>query len=172
MTHGELVKIAARWLSTTLKCGAVVTEVSSDLYGETPDAIGWRGRHSIVVECKVSRGDFLCDKHKMVRKEPKKAMGVLRYYLAPKGLLTPADVAGTGWGLLETTGKRVMVIVPAEPFTVRSVKAEMALMYTALQRVQFRIDRPLSEVVSWSSLDMTFNVMPPCEDFTEKFLPV
>lgn len=54
MTHGDLVKIAERWLIRYRKCGAVITELVTFSI-ETPDAIGFRDGSSTWVECKASR---------------------------------------------------------------------------------------------------------------------
>lgn len=136
-----------------------MTEVGGDsTYGETPDAIGWHSRCSVVVECKISRNDFLADKKKPFRVEPKKGMGTFRFYLVPKGLLKVADVSGTEWGILEydcTKKRRVGVLVPGKKFEAKSIKAESQLLYLALQRVQYRIAKPLCEVISWSNYGVT-----------------
>lgn len=159
-THAELVEIAAKWLSNSMKCGAVITEVGGtySLYGEKPDAMGWRRQdQSVLVECKTSRADFLADRKKLFREKPELGMGRFRLYLAPKDLLSKKDVEGTGWGLLEVVGSKVIMTVKPTPLK-RSRKAEMVVLYTALQRVQFRISRPLREVVAWKARDTIINV--------------
>ena len=68
--------------------------------GETPDVIGWKGRcRSVLIECKVSRADFLADREKPFRKDPSLGMGCERFYLTPAGLIRPAELPGK-WGLL------------------------------------------------------------------------
>ena len=63
MTHETLVQKAVAWLRG-YGCGVVLSEQSCTS-GETPDAIGWkRACHSVVVECKASRADFLVDREK------------------------------------------------------------------------------------------------------------
>ena len=60
MTHARLVEMAERWLRRS-RCGIVLSEQGCSS-GEMPDAIGWKGKnHSIVIECKISRADFLAD---------------------------------------------------------------------------------------------------------------
>jgi hypothetical protein len=149
LCHDDLIRIGAHWLMGTMRCGAVVSELISE-NGESPDIIGWRNSVSMVVECKVSRGDFLADKKKPFRSDPCKGMGKLRYYLTPKGLLVPDDLKDSTWGLLETSGKQVRIILPSHQFLQRDMRAELRLMYTCLQRIQLRIAQPLSEVVRWS----------------------
>jgi hypothetical protein len=154
LSHSDLVKIAAHWLSGSMKCGAVLTEIGDT---EKPDAIGWKATHSILVECKVTRSDFLIDRKKEFRIHPDKGVGKYRFYLAPKCLLDAKEVQAVGWGLLETVGNRVRIVVPSPLFLKRNWKREARLLYTGLQRVQFHISRPIHEVVAWSNN----NVMEP-----------
>ena len=51
------------------------------------DAIGWkRACHSVLVECKISRADFLADRDKPFRQKPEFGVGSERFYLVPEGL--------------------------------------------------------------------------------------
>ena len=60
ITHDDLVESAARWLR---KENYIVITEMSDGVSEKPDAIGWRaGSETTLIECKVSRSDFLSDK--------------------------------------------------------------------------------------------------------------
>src|ERR1700740_2314768 len=75
MTHSRLVDEGVRWLRSKYRCGIVLSEQSC-CSGETPDAIGWKGRnHSVVVECKISRADFLADAVKPWRVKSECALG-------------------------------------------------------------------------------------------------
>jgi putative cofactor-binding repeat protein len=103
VTHAELVTIARRWLWDTHQCRPILTEPSVE-YGESPDAVGWKLQHhqamSIVVECKVSRNDFLADRQKPSRMATM-GVGAYRYYLTPDaGIIGADDLQDTGWGLL------------------------------------------------------------------------
>src|SRR4051794_25328844 len=99
MDHAVLVEAAVGWLRSQ-RCGVVLSEQSCGS-GEMPDAIGWKGKcHSIVVECKISRGDFLSDAGKPWRTDPTIALGCERYYFAPKGMIRESELPA-GWGLLE-----------------------------------------------------------------------
>jgi len=76
--------------------------------GESPDAIGYRVSSgtdggSTVVECKVSRSDFLADRKKPHRKEG--GMGRWRYLMCPDGMVKPEEMA-PGWGLLYVAPKK------------------------------------------------------------------
>src|SRR5208337_3412187 len=99
MTHAQLVEKAVRWLRRS-RCGAVLSEQAC-ASGEMPDAIGWkRACHSVLVECKVTRADFLADRAKPFRQNPEKGVGSERFYLTPPALVQPAELPA-GWGLLE-----------------------------------------------------------------------
>lgn len=108
MTHEDLVVRAEDWLKR-MGCGITFREYATNTHsGEIPDAIGWRdhGDISIVVECKVSRSDFLADRGKPFRQQPETGMGNWRFYLCPKGLIQPDEVPA-GWGLLWVSGKTI-----------------------------------------------------------------
>lgn len=122
MTHDDMCKRAAKWLRsrkpTTKECWSpracrlVLKEVTSGS-GEIPDAIGWwGGGHSILVECKVSRSDYLRDQKKWQRHPAASSMGSQRYYMTPPGLLSP-DELPEGWGLLEVHSRSVRVVKEA-----------------------------------------------------------
>lgn len=111
-THASLCSLAARWLRYSNTRGGHGCQVALSeprtgyLAGEIPDAIGFRvaepGTGSVVVECKVSRADFLADAKKPHRSAA--GMGLYRYYLCPEGVIEPNDVPER-WGLL-TVNKR------------------------------------------------------------------
>ena len=83
MTHAQLVEKAVRWLRR-YRCGVVLSEQAC-VSGEMPDAIGWkRACHSVLVECKVTRADFLADRAKPFRLKPEQGVGCERFYLTPR----------------------------------------------------------------------------------------
>ena len=133
-THADLVALAARWLAGHERCSVVVTEMSSGEH-ETPDAIGWRGGNSIVVECKTSRPDFFADKKKAYRRTDRQ-MGVVRYYLTPKDMLQLAEVT-PGWGLLEACPRGCSLRVSAypQPEDKISRRAEIGLLLSCIRRI-------------------------------------
>src|ERR1700748_1461740 len=107
MTHAQMVKIAVEWLRR-YRCGVVLSEQAC-ASGEMPDAIGWkRACHSVLVECKISRADFLADPDKPVRQKQEGGLGCERFYLTPPGLLQLKDLP-SGWGLLEVRQRKVEV---------------------------------------------------------------
>jgi hypothetical protein len=101
MTHADLVRRAMRWLVGSQRCRVVVADMEAGGWGacERVDAMGWTRRTSILVECKVSRADFMADKRKPWRADPLRGVGELRYYMAPPGVLSPEELP-PHWGLL------------------------------------------------------------------------
>jgi hypothetical protein len=142
-THADLVARAGRWLVNTYGCQTAFTEFES-YTGEKPDAIGWKpnGR-SVLVECKVSRSDFLVDRKKPFRMNPNIGVGAERYYMTTVGLVLPEELP-EGWGLLEAKGNAVKVVSACRPRKdMRSDMArkyEMMMLLAALRRTQVRID--------------------------------
>jgi DNA modification methylase len=143
VTHKHLVGLAYKHLRRT-SC-VVFTEFSTAA-GEIPDAIGWRFGFSTLIECKISRSDFLRDKDKCSRRTPS-AMGYRRYYLCPWGLLKPEDLP-PGWGLLWAKGSRVYVQLKAGAFEepACNLRSEIAYLTSMLRRAQVRLgQRDLNE---------------------------
>lgn len=131
--HAGLVAAAAAWLRRQ-GCAVVITEMAH-AGSETPDAIGWAGGgRSTVVECKASRADFLADRRKLFRRVVSQGMGRLRYYCAPRGVLS-SDEMPPGWGLLEWDGRRMRVARKAEPQPGSSGRAEVSLLLSAIRRI-------------------------------------
>src|SRR5271154_4198858 len=111
MTHGQLVQKAVAWLRR-YRCGVVLSEQACGS-GEMPDAIGWKGAcHSVLVECKISRADFLADREKAFRQKSQLGMGCERFYLTPAGLLCGEELPA-GWGLLEYRNLKISLLQPA-----------------------------------------------------------
>ena len=79
-----------------------------------PDAIGWKQAcHSVLVECKVTRADFLVDRAKPCRLRPERGVGSERFYLTLPGLIG-VDELPEGWGLLEYRRGRIEMLHPSE----------------------------------------------------------
>lgn len=159
MTHSELVKIAEKWLIGTRRCSFVFTELDCVTISEIPDAIGFRDGESILVECKVSRADFLADNRKRFRQEPETGVGTYRLYLCPERVIMPEDLPGR-WGLIwvNTQGKPRQVVGPkgnAWSYTGEEFKhgknlaAEWGLMASALRRLHLRGVLPLIYDKPW-----------------------
>jgi hypothetical protein len=145
LTHSDLVRAAVKWLSGSRRCGIVFAELSAACrHPIIPDAIGWSGEWSILVECKVSRSDFLADRSKAIHALPDSYPGQERWYLAPAGLLTLADMPD-GWHLAEVRGNRVHAVSemwgnkPVLPDSFHMYRAgrsmaEVPLLLSALRR--------------------------------------
>lgn len=139
MTHDQLVKRAVQWLRSQ-RHPLVFAEMAS--CSEIPDAIGFSRFHTVVIECKTSRSDFLCDRAKYTRLvhpdggwvgckapvamrrkfeeagatlEVMPSMGTQRWYLCEEGLLSAADVSERhpDHGLLHLCAGRVRKVLPA-----------------------------------------------------------
>src|SRR5260370_41509072 len=90
--HQQLVRLAEQWLRRNYRCGIVLSEQSC-ASGEMPDVIGWKGTcRSVLVECKVSRADFLADREKPFRKNPQLGIACDRLYLTPAGLIAADEL--------------------------------------------------------------------------------
>ena len=57
-THRELCEIAEHWLMGSARCRVAIAEPNCIVTNEQPDAIGFKGSYSILVEAKTSRADF------------------------------------------------------------------------------------------------------------------
>lgn len=137
MTHSDLIDVAVRWLRRRPhNCSVVFAELQVQSCIERPDAIGFGyGGGSILVECKVSRADFLKDRNK-----PHRAfgMGGRRWFLTTPGVVHDRCEVPFGWGVAEVRGerRRVHVLLDAEivdPKT-RDHRAEAALLTAAVWR--------------------------------------
>ena len=144
-THSELVDRAVKWLYS-YGCGFAVGEkVCCTISGEIPDAIGFKGNQSILIECKTSRADFLADFKKDFKKIPDRGMGNMRLYICEEGVIKPEEVPYK-WGLLYIKGKRIKKIVfpkgnmiPLNFWFKKNYEDEHALLYSCL-RVKKRIE--------------------------------
>lgn len=152
--------MAEQWLRKHYRCGIVLSEQSC-ASGETPDVIGWKGKcRSVLVECKVSRADFLADRDKPFRRDPQQGMGCERFYLAPHGLIEKAELP-RAWGLLEARGGRVvMTCKPARPSQrgEAGLMWEMNLLLASLRRVEVRIEpQTITDFLKWKNRLMEYN---------------
>jgi hypothetical protein len=158
MEHGALVDAAVNWLRSQ-RCGIVLSEQGCSS-GEMADAIGWKGKcHSIVVECKISRADFLTDASKPWRADPAIALGCERYYLAPKGMIRE-DELPAGWGLLQIHAYKVSLVKKSKRNLRQEegFKNEMNLLLASLARVEVRIEpRKITEFLKWKNRMAAYN---------------
>jgi hypothetical protein len=177
MTHAQLVERAVRWLRS-YRCGVVLSEQAC-VSGEMPDAIGWKkASHSVLVECKVSRADFLADRDKPFRLKPEKGVGSERFYLTPPNLVRVEELP-VGWGLLQCRRDRVEMIHPSVKNlrTAVGFRYEMNLLLASLRRVEVRIEpQSITDFLKWKNRMAEYNrgTLPeglmPAEDETNVFL--
>jgi len=113
---------------------------------ENPDVIGWATEaDSMLIECKLTRSDFLRDGDKAVRRNPRAGMGRRRYYLCPAEVIQIKDLPPK-WGLLWVTGNQITLKREARGHPERNLIAEVRFLSSMLRRAQIRIgERPLSE---------------------------
>ena len=158
MTHVQLVERAVRWLRG-YRCGVVLSEQAC-VSGEMPDAIGWKQAcHSVVVECKVTRADFVRDRAKPFRQKPEKGVGSERYYLTPPGLVKIEELPA-GWGLLELQRGKIQRTHPSAKNlrTTTGFRYEMNLLLASLRRVEVRIEpQSITDFLKWKNRMAEYN---------------
>ncbi len=147
--------------------------------GEMPDAIGWkRASHSVLVECKISRADFLADRDKPFRQKPESGVGCERFYLTPPGIMREEELP-RGWGLLECRNRLVEIVRPSARNHRTSVgfAYEMNLLLASLRRVELRIEpQSITDFLKWKNRMAEYNrgAVPqgivPTEDEANLFL--
>ncbi len=146
MTHAEVVQAAYVWVLKRAACGIAFKELKT-LSDEIPDVIGFGSwDHSVLIECKVSRSDFICDKNKRFRKDPERGMGMYRFYACPTGMIK-IDELPENWGLIYVDDKLKAKSIHNPygltlnsnifrgGFTTRNIIAEKGIMYSALRRL-------------------------------------
>jgi hypothetical protein len=158
MTHIQLVEKAVHWLRR-YRCGVVLSEQAC-VSGEMPDAIGWkRACHSVLVECKVTRSDFLADRAKPFRIKPEQGVGCERFYLIPCGLVREEELPA-GWGLLELGRGQIETTRPSAK-NLRSAsgfRCEMNLLLASLRRVEVRVEpQSITDFLKWKNRMAEYN---------------
>src|SRR5277367_4997402 len=158
MTHAQMVERAVRWLRS-YRCGVVLSEQAC-VSGEMPDAIGWkRANHSVLVECKVTRPDFLADRGKPFRAKPEQGVGCERFYLTPPSLVKVEELPA-GWGLLELRRGQIEMLRPSAK-NLRSaagLRYEMNLLLASLRRVEVRIEpQSITDFLKWKNRMAEYN---------------
>lgn len=143
-THTNLVDKAYTWVMNNTSCGIAFKEIGTASTSEQPDVIGFGSNgHSVLIEVKVSRADFLRDKKKSFRKIPSKGMGTQRFYMCPEGIITEKDLP-RGWGLIYVfeNGKARAVhkaykgnIGERNKGLAKNLMAEHGFLYSILRRL-------------------------------------
>ncbi len=160
MKHEHLVARAAEWLRSRYGCGIVLSEQYCAT-GEVPDVIGWKAScQSVLVECKVSRSDFLADAYKPFRLAPEDGLGSKRLYMAPAGIIAPSELP-KHWGLLECRGREVRLVTKPGKADLRThvgLMKEMNLLLASLRRVEVRIEpQTIGEFLKWKNRMAEYN---------------
>jgi hypothetical protein len=158
--HTRLVQHAVHWLRSYCKCGVILSEQYCAT-GEVPDVIGWKGFcRSVLIECKVSRADFLADATKPFRLQPEEGMGCERFYLAPAGMIGREDLP-KHWGLLELSAREIHLVAKPGRLDLRSPAAlmkEMNLLLASLRRVELRIEpQSITDFLKWKNRMADYN---------------
>lgn len=117
--------------------------VEPGLVGENPDIWAYNGERTICVEVKVSHADFLADRRKWCRSdENARKVGSYRYYLAPRGVISP-DELPEGWGLLEwdgteTRGRYNIARTVVAPTVHKPTEGDLHIIGSLLRREKLR----------------------------------
>lgn len=98
MTHKDLVSFSEKWIIKKTRCSFAFSEIKC-INAEIADVIGFAsGDYSILIECKISRPDFLKDSRKPFRNS-KTGIGKYRFYSCPEGLIKSSELP-ENWGLI------------------------------------------------------------------------
>lgn len=145
ITHSELIELGRDWLIKPFRnatpyghsgCGVVITDLSTAEW-ETPDVLGFCGKCSILIECKVSLSDFKADQKKPFREHPTIGVGYQRWYMAPEGII-PHDKIPPKWGLLEVTPDRyIHATIHSEPHE-NNKSSEITMLISLLRRLNIQ----------------------------------
>ncbi|WP_313418801.1 hypothetical protein [Sphingobacterium multivorum] len=148
MTHSQLIAIGIDFVKKRFRYPLVFSEIMSAVYtGEIPDIIAFGAfNKSIVLECKISRSDFLRDRKKPFRLDPSLGMGKYRFYIAPVGIIHPSDLPER-WGLIvvDSEGRADIKVNPYCKTSSGNIwfngfeqnfKAERALLFSVLRRIK------------------------------------
>ena len=158
--HAQMVARAVEWLRHRYGCGIILSEQYC-ASGEVPDVIGWKGFcKSVLIECKVSRADFLADSGKPFRLHPEDGLGSQRFYMAPAGTIRREELPKC-WGLLEPKGCEVQMTVKPGRQDLRSpagLMKEMNLLLASLRRVEVRIEpQTITDFLKWKNRMAEYN---------------
>jgi hypothetical protein len=136
LTHSKIIEYSRKVLKrpgTRWKCGVTFAELST-ANAEIPDVLGFYSGGSSLIEAKASRNDFLTDKNKSFRKNPKEGMGCYRFYACPTGVIKENELP-ENWGLIYVSEKGRCTLVVKPNRQERNLYAETAYMYSILRRI-------------------------------------
>jgi len=137
MTHKELVDRGVRWLKNNQINGCrhpIVLPEYKCYANSIPDVIGMNHQQTTVLECKVSRADYLQDINKGHRHYTHQ-LGNYRYYLCPAGMLSPDEI-NDGWGLLYCHPHKITIEKDAYHHPLNETRIEeYQVMYSIIRRL-------------------------------------
>jgi len=113
----------------------------------------------VLIECKLTRADFLADRGKPFRQKPEQGVGSERFYLAPPALVKLEELPA-GWGLLEFRRGRVAVVQASAKNlrTAAGFRYEMNLLLASLRRVEVRIEpQSITDFLKWKNRMAEYN---------------
>ncbi len=137
MTHDELIKRGINWLKNNQLSGMrtpIILPEYRCYANSIPDVLGLNHVRTIVIECKISRPDYLADQCKGHRHYHFQ-LGNLRYYLCPAGLLNTNEING-GWGLLYCHPHKITIEKKSDEFSKEQTRPqEYQVMYSIIRRL-------------------------------------
>jgi len=140
MTHAEMVRRARNYLwamepfEGLARPAVICTEVSASRSAENPDVFGvGPDGVSYLIECKVSRADFLGDRNKPHR-SAELHLGAYRWFCAPSGIIQPHELP-KGWGLLQIVNKTLTQRIAPSRQTDIDSEAELAILVAIMRNV-------------------------------------
>lgn len=143
MNHDKVCKKFAKWLKSDglnnpftemdnrLRFTLITVDNHLMYNNEHPDVIGFSSlcNHSVVLEIKVSRADFLKDFNKPFRSNAYMGMGDFRYYCCPEGIISEDDlILFDNWGLITCKANRFTVVKESGYFAQKNNPAEKYLL--------------------------------------------
>lgn len=136
MKHKDLCLLSAKYLRNKgiqpyHRCQYAVSDL--DRIGEKPDAFGWGGSTTQLIEVKTSRSDFLSDKKKIWRQIPHLGLGAFRSYLCPIGLIEISDLPDK-WGLLYVSDDNKITVIKQPEMQESNHIDEINLITSILRR--------------------------------------
>lgn len=145
MNHKDIINASIKWCKS--HGYHLILEEFVAGHMENPDVLAFGNAHSLMIEVKVSRQDFLKDAEKFPRRNPKHGVGNYRYYACPEGLIKENEIP-KGWGLIYIIDKKaktikghksncVTVEFPLEFFNA-NLRQERTMLMSALRRVKMK----------------------------------
>lgn len=134
VSHDQLVIAARHWLRKTRKCPIVVSEMATQGL-ESPDAIGWYGLTTHLVECKTSRADFLADRKKSFRHNLDMGVGDYRWFLTLPNVIRDVSELPKGFGWCEWQDGKIKTIRKADWQPQKMQRYETAILLSLIKRI-------------------------------------